>query len=49
MLNANLTSYQKSAYYEGIKLHSTLPAGIKNLNHYIKVFGPALKDYLFTL
>lgn len=30
MLNANLISYQKGAYYEGIKLLSTLPVSIKD-------------------
>jgi hypothetical protein len=44
-LSANLTSYQKGAYYAVIKLFSTLPGGIKSLNHDIKVFKPALKDY----
>jgi hypothetical protein len=28
MLNANLTSYQKGAYYVGIKLFNTLPPNI---------------------
>jgi hypothetical protein len=32
--------------YTGIKLFSTLPAGIKNVDHVIKVFKPALKDFL---
>jgi hypothetical protein len=46
--NANLTSYQKGAYYAGIKLFNNLPDSIKSLNHDIKVFKPALKDYLLS-
>jgi hypothetical protein len=46
MSYANLTIYQKGTYYAGIKLCSTLPASIKSLNCDIKVFKPALKDYL---
>jgi hypothetical protein len=46
--SANLTSYQKGAYYAGIKLFTTLPGSIKSLNHGIKVFKPALKDYLLS-
>jgi hypothetical protein len=46
MLNANLTSYQKGAYYAGIKLFNTLPSSIKSLNHNIRVFKPAMKNYL---
>jgi hypothetical protein len=48
MLNANLTTYQKGAYYAGIKLYNTLPASIKRLNHDIKVFKLAVKDYLLS-
>jgi hypothetical protein len=44
MPNANLTAYQKGAYYEEIKLFTTLPTGIKSLNYYIKVFKPTVKD-----
>jgi hypothetical protein len=47
-LSANLTNYQKDAYCVGIKLFSTLPDSIKSLNHDIKVFKPALKDYLLS-
>jgi hypothetical protein len=49
MPNVNLTTYQKGAYYAGIKLFSTLVASIKSLNSDIKVFKPALKDYLSSL
>jgi hypothetical protein len=46
--NTNLTKYQKGAYYTGIKLFNNLPLTIKSLNYDIKVFKPALKDYLCT-
>jgi hypothetical protein len=46
---ANLTSYQKGAYYAGNKLFSTLPSNIRSLNHDIKAFKPALKYYLISL
>jgi hypothetical protein len=48
MLNANLATYQKGAYYAGNKLFSTLPASIKSLNHDIKVFKLASKDYVLS-
>jgi hypothetical protein len=48
MSHANLITYQKGAYYAGIKLFNTFPASIKSLNHNIKVFKPALKDYLLS-
>jgi hypothetical protein len=35
--SANLTSYQKGAYYAGIKKFNTLPNSIKSLNNDIKV------------
>jgi hypothetical protein len=46
MLIANLTSYQKGVDYAGIKLFNTRPSNIRSLNHDIKVFKPALKNYL---
>jgi hypothetical protein len=39
MLNANLTSYQKGAYYAGIKSFNILPSSIKSLNSDIKYFN----------
>jgi hypothetical protein len=45
MPNTNLTKYQIGVYYTGIKLLNNLPPTIKSLND-IKVFKPALKDYL---
>jgi hypothetical protein len=46
--SAKLTSYQKGAYYAGIKSFSSLPDSFKSLNHVIKVFKPALKNYLLS-
>jgi hypothetical protein len=46
--SANLTSYQEGAYYAGIKLFNSLPDSIKRLNHTVKLFKPALKDYLLS-
>jgi hypothetical protein len=40
---ANLTSYQKGAYYSGIKIFNKLPSGIKNVNDNIIKFKAALK------
>jgi hypothetical protein len=48
MPNTKLTKYQNGVYYIGIKLFNNLPPTIKSLNHDIKVFKPALKDYLLT-
>jgi hypothetical protein len=44
----NLTKYKKGVYYTGIKLFNSLPPTIKSLNHDIKVFKPALEDYILT-
>jgi hypothetical protein len=46
--NTNLSKYQKGVYYSGIKLFSKLPPYIKSLNHDIKIFKPALKEYLLS-
>jgi hypothetical protein len=43
-----ITKYQKEVYYTGIKLFNHLPPEIKSLNYDIKVFKPALKDYLLS-
>jgi hypothetical protein len=48
MPKTNLTKYQKGVYYTGIKLFNNLPPTIKSLNHDIKIFKLALKDYLLT-
>jgi hypothetical protein len=44
--NTNLSKYQKGFYYTGINLFHNLPPTIKSLNHDIKKFKPALKEYL---
>jgi hypothetical protein len=46
VLNANLNKYQKGVYYSGIKLFNKLPPNIQSSNHDIKIFTPALKEYL---
>jgi hypothetical protein len=46
MPNTDLTKYQKGVHYTGIKLFNNLPRTIKSLNHDIRVFKPALKNYL---
>jgi hypothetical protein len=48
MPNTNLTKHQKGAHYTSIKLFTNLPPTIKSLNHDIKAFKPAWKDYLLT-
>jgi hypothetical protein len=45
---ANLTSYQKGAYYSGIKICNKLPSDIKNINDNIILFKAALKKILYT-
>jgi hypothetical protein len=47
MPSVSLTSYQKGAYYAGIKLFSSLPSN-KSLRHDIKVLKPELKNYLLS-
>jgi hypothetical protein len=46
--NTNLGKYPKGAYYSGIKIFNNLPLTIKRLNHNIKKFKPALKEYLLS-
>lgn len=53
MTNANLTIYQKGAYYTWTKLFNTLPSNIKHFNQDTyhddtKVFKPQLKMYLLS-
>ena len=45
---ANLTIYQKGAYYSGIRIFNNLPSEIKNVAHNQKKFKTALKK-CFTL
>jgi hypothetical protein len=43
---ANLTLYQKGAYYSGIKIFNNLPPHIRNLFRDIKKFKLQLAKYL---
>jgi hypothetical protein len=43
-----LCRYYKRAHYTEIKLFNKFPSTITNLNHDIKVFKPALIDYLLA-
>jgi len=45
---ANLTIYQKGAYYSGIRIFNNLPSEIKNVAHNQKKFKTALKKFLYT-
>jgi hypothetical protein len=45
---ANLTIYQKGAYYSGIKIFNDLPLEIKNFADNQKKFKTALKKILYT-
>ena len=45
---ANLTIYQKGAYYSGIKIFNKLPLEIKNVACNQKKFKIALKKFLHT-
>ena len=45
---ANLTIYQKGAYYWGIKIFNSLPLEIKNVAGNQKKFKIDLKKYLLT-
>jgi hypothetical protein len=45
---ANITTYQKGAYYSGIKIFNNLPLEIKNVAGNQKKFKIALKKFLYT-
>jgi len=45
---ANLTIYQKGAYYTGIKIFNNLPLEITNVAGNQKKFKIALKKFLYT-
>jgi len=45
---ANLTIYQKGAYYSGIKIFNNLPLEIKNIAGNQKKFKIAFKKFLYT-
>jgi hypothetical protein len=44
---ANLTIYQKGAYYAGIKIYNKLPLGIKNTSN-LKKFKIEVRHFLNT-
>jgi hypothetical protein len=43
---ANLTTYKKGVYYQGIKIYNHLPKHIKDLSNNMNKFKLALKRYL---
>jgi hypothetical protein len=45
---ANLSVYQKGAYYSGVKIFNKLPSNIKNINGNITKFKTALKRPLYA-
>jgi len=45
---ANLSKYQKGAYYSGIKVYNSLPTWIKDLSADRKQSGHALKSFLYS-
>jgi hypothetical protein len=45
---ANLSAYQKGAYYTRIKVYSSLPTQIKDLSADRKQFGYVLKRFLYS-
>jgi hypothetical protein len=45
---ANLSVYQKGAYYSGIKIFNKLPSNIKNVNGNITQFKTTLKRFLYV-
>jgi hypothetical protein len=45
---ANLTIYQRGAYYSGIKIFNKLPLEIKNVAGDQKKFKIPLKKFLYT-
>jgi hypothetical protein len=45
---ANLSCFQKSAYYAGIKIFSSLPSEPKSLRNEKAHFQVTLKQYLYT-
>jgi hypothetical protein len=45
---ANLTIYQKGAYYSGIKIYNKLPLEVKSVAGNQKKFKSTLKKFLYT-
>jgi hypothetical protein len=48
MPTTNLSKHQKGIYYIGIKLSKNRSSVGKYLNHDMKLFKPALKEYLLS-
>jgi hypothetical protein len=48
MAQANLSVYQKGAYYSGVKIFNKLPSNIKNVNGNITKFKTTLKKLLYA-
>jgi hypothetical protein len=46
--NTNLTKFKKGAYYMGVGLYNHLPTNIKALKNDLKLFVPALKEFLLS-
>jgi hypothetical protein len=47
-LQANLSVYQKGAYYSGVKIFNKLPSNIKNVKGNITKFKTTLKRFLYA-
>jgi hypothetical protein len=45
---ANLSAYQKGAYYSGVKIFNKLPSNITNVNGNITKFKTTLKRFLYA-
>jgi hypothetical protein len=45
---ANLSLYQKGAYYFGVKIFNKLPSYVKNVNGNITKFKTTLKRFLYA-
>jgi hypothetical protein len=45
---ANLSVYQKGAYYSGVKIFNKLPSNIKNVNVNITKFKTTSKRFLYA-
>jgi hypothetical protein len=45
---ANLSVYQKGAYYSGVNIFNKFPSNIKNVNGNITKFKTTLKRFLYV-
>jgi hypothetical protein len=45
---ANLSAYQKGAYYSGVKIFNKLPSNIKDVNGNITKFKTTLRRFLYA-